>query len=134
MSALVVPASSKKSSPAEEILAKVGDLSNVDVFLNEVLVGVFERDTIGTSGKLFVSDITKQNDQHMGKAAMILKLGPGVDVDDNVVQFQGRKLKVGDWVAVMPADGWPVKIRDQRCRLIPDNRIKLRIPAPEIVY
>lgn len=116
---------------AHAILEKAGDLSEFPIHFNEVLVGIYEREKIGS---IFVSDKGKERDQFMAKGGLILKLGPGVDVDDNVVSFYGRKLKVGDWIAFMPADGWPVKIRDQQCRLIPDNRIKMGIPSPDLIY
>ena len=113
------------------IREKVGDLTDFPIHFNEVLVGIYEREKIGN---LYVPDKTKQADQFMAKGGLILKLGPGVDIDDNVVQFYGRKLQVGDWIAFMPADGWPIKIRDQQCRLIPDNRIKMGIPSPDLIY
>lgn len=116
---------------AAAIREKVGDLSRIDVHFNEVLVGIYEREKIGS---IFVSDKGKERDQFMAKGGLILKIGPGVDVDDNVVQFYGRKLKVGDWIAFMPADGWPIRIHDQQCRLIPDNRIKMGIPSPDLIY
>ena len=116
---------------AAAIREKAGDLSDFPIHFNEVLVGIHEREMIG---KIYVPDKTKQADQFMAKGGLILKLGPGVDIDDNVVQFYGRKLKVGDWIAFMPADGWPIKIRDQQCRLIPDNRIKMGIPSPDVIY
>lgn len=114
-----------------EILDKVGDLSAWDVHLNDVLVAIFERTKIGN---ILIDDKTQARDQFMAKGALILKLGPGVDVDDSVVQFHGRRLEVGQWVAFMPTNGWPVKILGQQCRMIPDNQIRMTIPSPDLIY
>jgi hypothetical protein len=116
---------------AAEILAAVGDLSEWEVHLNDVLVAIFERKKIGS---ILIDDKSKDRDQFMAKGALILKLGPGVDVDDNAVQFHGRRLQVGQWVAFMPTDGWPIKIMGQQCRMIPDNRIRMTIPSPDLIF
>jgi hypothetical protein len=116
---------------AREIVDRVGDLGSWDVHLNDVLVAIFERTKIGN---ILIDDKSQMRDQFMAKGALILKLGPGVDVDDSVVQFHGRRLEVGQWVAFMPTDGWPIKILGQQCRMIPDNRIRMTIPSPDLIY
>ena len=128
---ILAETAAKADEYAAEIRRKAGDLDDFPVYLNEVLVGIYEREK---NGSLYVPDKSKDRDQFMAKGGLILKLGPGVDAPNPIVDFCGRKLKVGDWIAFRPADGWPVKIRDQLCRLIPDQLIKLGIPSPDVIY
>ena len=117
---------------AKDILAAVGDLDEFPVHLNDVLVALYAPEK--SKGGILYTDRSKDHEVYQSKAGLILKLGPGVDVDDHVVQFHGRELKIGDWVAFMPSEGWPVKIWGQQCRMVPDNRIRLGIPSPGAIY
>lgn len=117
----------------EDVLKSLGDIDGIVLDLNYVLVAIYERPEKTASG-IFLSDKTRKEDKWQGKAALIVKLGPGVDMDDGRIEFCGRKLAIGDWVAVQPADGWPVNINGKDCRIVPDYRIFLRIPRPDMVW
>lgn len=112
------------------IMTKIGDLSEVDVDMNEVLVAVYEHDMIGS---IHIDGKTKQREAFMEKCGLVLKCGPGVDVNDHKTNFYGRKIQPGEWRVFMPADGWPLPLRGVQCRLVPDNRIKMRVTTPDII-
>lgn len=122
-----------EGDPAKEILARVGELDQVQIFGNYVLLGVYERPEKTKSG-LYLSQQTRQEDQYQGKAALVLKKGPHAFVSDTDYDFKGQDVAIGDWVAIFVSDGRKVVVNGQLCRLVEDQHIRMKIPAPDIVY
>lgn len=79
----------------KEMDEALGDISGLEVFGNEVLIGVFCRATKTKSG-FMVGSIAKE-DVWQGKVGRILKIGPDA-FPENDATFNGRKPEVGDWV------------------------------------
>ena len=122
------------SDPADQIVKEVGDLSKVDIFANQVLLGVYKRPD-KTAGGVFLSDRTRGEDEHQGKVGLVLKLGPRAYVDDDENHFDdSEKVKVGDWVVMWVTDGRKVIVNKQLCRVVRDFEIRMRIPAPDVVF
>ena len=122
------------SDPADQIVKEVGDLSKVDIFANQVLLGVYKRPD-KTAGGVFLSDLTRGEDEHQGKVGLVLKLGPRAYVDDDENHFDdSEKVKVGDWVVMLVTDGRKVIVNKQLCRVVRDFEIRMRIPAPDVVF
>lgn len=122
------------SDPADQIVKEVGDLSKVDIFANQVLLGVYKRPD-KTAGGVFLSDRTRGEDEHQGKVGLVLKLGPRAYVDDDENHFDdSEKVKVGDWVVMWVTDGRKMIVNKQLCRVVRDFEIRMRIPAPDVVF
>lgn len=119
--------------PAKELLDKIGDLSEFELFGNSVLIAVYERPEKTKSG-LYLSDKTRQEDAWQGKAGLCVKLGPSAFVSDENYSFAGQKVSVGDWVAIFISDGRKITVNSTLCRLVEDQHIRLRIPAPDSVW
>lgn len=119
--------------PAAKIVEKIGDLAKLTIFGNHVLVGVYERPQQTKSG-IFLSDQTRNEDRHQGKAGLVLKKGPTAFVSDSNYDFKGQNAEVGEWVAIFVSDGRQIVINGQLCRLVEDQYIRLKIPAPDVVY
>lgn len=120
--------------PAEVIVKAVGDLSEVDVFANQVLVGVYKRPDKTASG-LYISNKTQAEDEHQGKAGLVLKVGPQAFVDSDEYHFtEAEKVKVGEWVVMWVTDGRKIGINDQLCRVVKDFEIRMRIASPDMVF
>jgi len=126
--------------PRSEILNKVGDLGNVEVFGSDVLVALYIRPQKTKSG-IILADTTRDEDRWQGKAGLILKLGPTAYIDDEGSKF--RDLKEGDWVVFRPSDGWPVTLNSSAniaskdavaCRVVTDINIRMRISSPDAIY
>ena len=125
--------------PKLEILKKAGDLTDVEVFGNDILVALYIRPQKTKSG-IILADATRDEDRYQGKAGLILKIGPTAYVDDDGNKF--RDINVGDWVVFRPSDGWPVSLngvgsgsRDAiPCRVISDINIRLRVSSPDAIY
>lgn len=119
--------------PKQEILDQVGDLSDVEVMFSHVLVGVYLRPA-KTKGNVILPDQYRDEDLYQGVAMLVLKLGPMAYEDTETVKFNGIRVKPGDWVVIRPSDGWAVNINKQKCRMISDAAIKMKIPSPDLVF
>ena len=119
--------------PAKEIREAIGDLSQFEIFGNYVLIGVYKRPE-QTQGKIFIPETTRHEDTLQGKAGLVLAMGPNAFVSDENYDFGSQKIKVGDWVAIFVSDGRKIQINKQLCRLVEDQHIRLRIPAPDAVW
>lgn len=119
--------------PAKIIQDKIGKLDDYILFNNQVLLGVYERPKQTKSG-IHLSDQTRGEDKYQGKAALVLKKGPTAFVSDDNYDFKGQNVEVGDWVAIFVSDGRPLQVNGQLCRLVEDQWIRLKIPAPDVVY
>lgn len=124
---------SHENDPAKEIWAKVGDLKGFELFSNQVLLGVYERPMKTKSG-IYLSDQTRNEDAHQGKSSLVLALGPTAFQSDANYDFKDQKVEVGDWVAIFVSDGRKLVIRNGLCRIVSDQHIRLKIPAPDVVY
>lgn len=119
--------------PAKEIWDQIGDLKKYVIFGNYVLLGIYKRPEQTKSG-LHLPDVTRKEDEYQGKAALVLKKGPAAFVSDENYDFKGQDVNVGDWVAIFVSDGRKVQINKQLCRLVEDQHIRMKIPAPDEVF
>ena len=119
--------------PAVTIWKKAGKLDDITIFGNYVLLGVYERPQKTKSG-ILLADQTRTEDRYQGKAALVLKKGPTAFVSDKVYDFAGQNVDVGDWVAIFVSDGRPLVLNGQLMRIVEDQYIRLKLPAPDIVF
>jgi hypothetical protein len=121
------------ADPAEEIIDRIGDLSDVVVPGNKVLLGIYMRPSQTKSG-LHLPDKYREEDLYQGKAALVLKCGPAAFKGD--WRTEGFDPKPGDWVAFRPSDGFKIDIRspEGHCILLVDTAVRLIIPAPHLVF
>lgn len=121
------------NDPAEELRAKIGDLSQVDILHNQILVAVYIRPE-QTKGGIWLSDQTRNEDRYQGKAGLVLKKGPLAFVDDDANKFHGQNVEVGDWVFYRVSDGFPLILNGTLCRLLEEVHVKGKIPSPDVVF
>lgn len=122
--------------PKQEIFDKIKKhINDIDIFHNSILLGIYERPE-RTKGGIILTEKFRNEDKFQGKAGLVLKLGPAVFKDDptNGINFYGQKIEVGDWIGIMPSDGWPVTVGEVSCRVVRDTDVKLRIKAPDVVF
>lgn len=82
----------------KEILGAVGDIDDIEVFGNQVLVGVYVRPVVTRSG-LIISGETGREDFWQGKVGLLLKLGEAAwKRDEDLVAVAGDPPVVGQWV------------------------------------
>lgn len=119
--------------PAETIRKEMGDISDIEIFHNQVLVAIYIRPEKTKSG-LYLSAQTRDEDKYQGKVGLIIKKGADAFVDESGKWFKGVNLDVGDWIYFRPSDGWAITVHGQLCRILDDTDVRGRIPAPDAVW
>lgn len=127
--------------PRVAINNRVGDISEIEVFGNDVLVAIYKRPTKTKSG-IILTDNTLGEDVHQGKVGLVLKMGPTAYLDEDGNKF--RDIKEGDWVVFRPSDGWRVTLNTLQgtyskddtvdCRIVSDISVRSRVQDPDSIY
>jgi len=117
------------TNPKEAILKALGK-HDTHVFHSKVLVATYVRPS-QTAGGIILPDQVVEEDRYQGTIGLVIGLGKGAFKDDNIAQFNGDKLKIGDWVGYVAADGISLFINSVPCRLFDDTRILFRVDNPE---
>ena len=133
MTAVNVMKMEHKEAPEDVILKQIGDISDYELFHNRILVGVYQRPK-KTAGGIHLPDQITKEETFQGKVGIVLKVGPGAFVDDQLNKFHGMSVKEGDWVVFRTSDGWPALIHGVLCRHLEDAHIVARVPSPDQVY
>ena len=119
--------------PKQKILEAIGDLSNVEILNNQILCAVYVRPTKTKSG-LYLADQTTAEDRFQGKVGLLIGMGPSAFQDESGQWFADSSFKLHDWLVFRPSDGWNVTINGVLCRMLSDTQVKMRIPAPDVVW
>jgi len=118
--------------PAEELRARVGDLSNVRILHNNILCAVYIRPEQLASG-IYVANQTRKEDEYQGKVVLVLKKGPLAFVDDANTSFAGQDVAIGEWAVLRSSDGWKLNVNGVLCQVVQDTQIRMTIPEPDVV-
>lgn len=124
---------SQADNPRLAILKAIGDLGKAEVFSDLVLVGTFIRNEKTKGGIIQPKEVVEE-DQWQGKVGLVLKTGPLAYFDHESDADRGGNAPVGAWVVYAIKDGWGIEINGVPCRLIPYDKIRMRIADPELVY
>lgn len=119
--------------PKQTLLKELGDLSNIEIFNNQLLLAIYVRPKKTKSG-IYLTDATTQEDLYQSKVGLIVKVGPTAFHDDSGKWFKGMKLDMHDWVVFRPSDSWSINVHGVPCRLIDDIFIRGKIEAPDQVW
>jgi len=119
--------------PKEELLSRLGDLSDFKVFNNQALVAVYIRPTKTKSG-IYLSDKTVDEDRYQGKVGLLVKMGSTAFQDDNGQWFNNENINLHDWLVFRPSDGWSLTINGVLCRMLSDTQVKMSIPTPDSAW
>ena len=119
--------------PKDKLLEEIGDLSNIEIFNNQVLVAVYIRPQKTKSG-IFLSDKTTDEDRYQSKVGLIIKMGSSAFKDPTGAWFNGVKFKVNDWAVFRPSDGWSITVNNVLCRIIDDINVRGRVDQPDRVW
>ena len=125
-------------NPRDVIYKKIGMTKDLIIpgftlMGNRVLVGLYERPEVTTSG-IHLPDKYRSEDLHQGKSGLVLALGHAAFVSDDTFNFGPDKLKVGDWCMLFVSHGLRCSVNGQPCRIIRDQDITMAIPAPDTVW
>jgi len=128
------------TDPKQELLDKIGDLSGISVYGQDVLVAVYMRPEKTKSG-IILTDTARGEDAFQGKVGLIVKMGPTAYLDEDGNKF--RNIEVGEWCVFRASDGWPVTLNTGKsvsskdatlCRIITDINIRMTVASPDLIY
>jgi co-chaperonin GroES (HSP10) len=119
--------------PKQKILEDLGDLSNIEIFNNQILCAVYVRPTKTKSG-LYLSDKTIDEDRYQGKVGLLVGMGPAAFQDDSGAWFNNASFNLNDWLVFRPSDGWSITVNGVLCRMMADTQVKMRIPSPDAAW
>lgn len=119
--------------PIAAILDKIGDISEIELFNNQVLVAVYIRPEKTASG-LYLSDKTRDEDQHQSKVGLVLKMGDRAFDDVYREKYTDVTIRKDDWIFFRASDGWATTVNKVLCRIVEDVDVKGRIPHPDQVW
>lgn len=130
ISAPKVEAIAMAKDPKAAILKAVGDLSKEEVYSDLVLLGTFIRNM--TIRGILRPDVAE--DEHQGKVGLVLKAGPLAYTDWEDEAARGRNAVPGTWVVYHIKDAWQMHINGTPCRLVPYDKLRMRVSDPNVIY
>ena len=123
---------SHEEDPKKKLLEELGDISNVELFHNQVLLAVYLRPEKTKSGLILTANHLDE-DRYQSKVGLLIKRGPlAFEQDGN--WFTGVTFQDHDWLIFRPSDGWSITVNGVLCRIFDDISIKGRAPHPDSVY
>lgn len=121
-----------EGDPRQQLLEKLGDISNIELFHNQVLLAVYIRPQKTKSG-LYLTDSHVDEDRYQSKVGLLVKSGPqAFEQDGN--WFSNLKFNENDWLVFRPSDGWSITVNGVLCRIFDDINIRGRVPHPDAVW
>ena len=122
-----------EEDPREKLLKEIGNISDIEIFNNQVLLAVYIRPDKLKSG-LYMPDKTRDEDRYQGKVGLLVKRGPAAFMDDGE-WFSGLEFTENkDWLVFRPSEGWQLTVNGVLCRMFEDVDLKGRVPHPDRVY
>ena len=127
-----------KADPKGELLEKVGDISDIEVFNDKILIAIYEHEGV-TKGGIITPGGTRTESKYQGKVGLILKMGPGVNAGASVrEELRGGLFQIGDWVAVNASDGLSMNAgkhgSDIMLRLLSEASVHIRVKSPDSIW
>lgn len=123
---------STAKDPKKAIPELVGNLDDIEVIGDMVLVGIYIRPE-KTAGGIIRPTMNKQEDVWQGKVGLVLKWGPDAFRNPEDGQLFAQRAEIGDWCVFKVGDGWSLHINDYPCRLVRDSAIKLKVKDPNAI-
>lgn len=108
---------------AQEIVDAVGDLSGIEIWGSQIMLGVYCQPAVTKSG-LRIGGKTQLEDVYQGSVGLILKMGPNAFADAKPELYGGRVPTVGDWVYHRAQDAVQMSVCGP-------NSKKLKVRAPD---
>jgi hypothetical protein len=124
---------SRSKDKKAAIIEAVGDLSSVDVFSDLVLVGTYIEDE-KTAGGIFKPKETVQESEFQGKVGLVLKAGPLAYGDWEEDAERGKNATPSTWVVFAIKDTWPLQVNGTACRVVPYDKLRMRVDNPAAVF
>lgn len=121
----------------QKIVDAIGDVSDVVIMGNRILVAKFIREK---DGSIIVSEQTQKEDEFQGKVGLVLGVGPLAYKEDTEGEWGGQTVKVGDWVMYRASSGIDFDLRPVgsptrvKCKWLFEGQVDAVIPRPDFAY
>lgn len=122
-----------EEDPREKLLKEIGDLSQIELFNNQLLLAVYLRPEKTKSG-FYLPDQNREEDKFQSKVGLLVKMGPSAFEDADGAWFKDLEINLHDWLVVRPSDSWSITINGVLCRVIEDSLVKMRVPHPDAAW
>ena len=119
--------------PAQKLIKELGDISNIEIFNNQILVAVYLRPEKTKSG-IYMPDKHREEDRYQSKVGLVVKKGPSAFIDTGDNWFKDVTVDLNDWVMFRATDGWGITVNNVLCRVLDDTNVRGRIPHPDSVW
>lgn len=119
--------------PKEVLLKRLGDISKVDIFHNQIMVAVYTRPE-KTKGGIILTSQTTDEDKFQSKVGLVVKMGPQAFNDPEGKWFEGVDVSYADWIVFRPSDGWAITVNDVLCRMLDDTNVRGTVDQPDRVW
>ena len=119
--------------PKEVLLKELGNVDDIEVFNNQILVAIYMRPEKTKSG-IILSDKTRDEDRYQGKVGLIIKKGPMAFIDPDQKWFVDADVNVGEWVYFRVTDGWSINVHGVSCRMLEDTDVRGTTKYPDAVW
>src|SRR5262249_1573941 len=116
--------------PRAGIVKAIGNLDSVEVYADLVLLGTYIRNE--KIRGIIRPDVAE--DEHQGKVGLVLKCGPLAHADWEDEWDKGTNAEVGTWVVYHIKDAWQLQVNGTPCRLVPYEKLRMRVDDPKVVY
>jgi co-chaperonin GroES (HSP10) len=121
------------------ILNKLGDLSDIRVPLNRILVSIWATDEeYRSEGGLLIHrpDQTKDENKWQGVSALVVKMGPHCYAKNPDIEFVAEdRCEVGDWVLFRKGSGFRVEAWLHECVMLENEKsIYAILDRPDMVF
>lgn len=122
-----------KGDPKKNLKSQIGNVEDIEIFNNQILVGVYVR-PVQTKSGIFLPESHVAEDQHQSKVGLVLKKGPSAFIDDKNEWFRDMDIQLDDWILFRASDGWAITINNIVCRVLDDTNVRGRIQHPDRVW
>ena len=119
--------------PKEKILSDLGDISNIELFNNQILLATYVRPEKTKSG-LYLSDKYRDEDVYQSKCGLLIAMGPAAFQDDTGAWFNNTNFNLHDWLIFRSSDGWSITVNGVNCKMLADTQIKARVSHPDAAW
>lgn len=119
--------------PKKKLWEELGDLSEVEIFNNQILVAVYLRPEKTKSG-IVLPGVHREEDRIQSKVGLVIKKGPDAFNDPDGKWFNGYTVNQDDWIVFRPSDGWSITVNGVLCRIIDDINVRGRVDHPDRVW
>lgn len=116
---------SESDDPKGAILNAVGDISEIEICADWVLLGTYIQSN--KIGKIHLPDRVVGEDEFQGKIGLVLKLGP---LAFKYEDYVGPNVQRHDWVVFWVGDAKAITINGTACRMVRDDHVRMRIADP----